>query len=335
ASERLCDIRVHHTVDDLAEVLPRAAALGADITVVFGASAITDRRDVIPAALEAAGGEVIHVGMPVDPGNLLMLGKLNGRPVIGAPGCARSPKENGFDWVLERLVADLKVTSADIRRMGVGGLLMEIISRPQPRDPESMDRPQVAAIVLAAGKGTRMGGAKMTARYAGKPLVRHAHDAAAEAGLAPILTVVGHDAARVSEALTGVDTQLVENPDYAEGMSTSLKAGIAALPDAAAGAVVLLGDMPLVTRGIVDRLVSAFAANPGAKAVVPMAGGQRGNPILIGRALFPAVMKLEGDVGARKLLDAAAGSVVEVPIDDGAVLTDVDTPEALAALERS
>ena len=101
--------------------------------IVFGASAIADRRDVIPAAIEAAGGTVDHFGMPVDPGNLLLLGSLGGVPVIGAPGCARSPRENGFDWVLQRLLADIPVTSADIRRLGAGGLLMEIVSRPQPR----------------------------------------------------------------------------------------------------------------------------------------------------------------------------------------------------------
>jgi molybdenum cofactor cytidylyltransferase len=104
-----------------------------DLVVVFGASAIADRRDVIPAAIEAAGGQVEHFGMPVDPGNLLLIGALEGRPVIGAPGCARSPKENGFDWVLHRLLADVPVTRADIQRLGVGGLLMEIVSRPQPR----------------------------------------------------------------------------------------------------------------------------------------------------------------------------------------------------------
>ena len=332
-SERLCDIRVHHTIEDLAEALPRARAFGADITVIFGASAITDRRDVIPAALEAAGGRVLHLGMPVDPGNLLMLGTLDGRPVIGAPGCARSPRENGFDWVLERLVADLKVTSQDIRKMGVGGLLMEIISRPQPRDPEDAERPQVAAIVLAAGRGTRMGGGKMTAKLGGKALVRYPHEAVAGSLAGPVFTVIGHDAGNVSAALTGIDTHVVENPDYAKGMSTSLKAGIAALPETAAGAIVLLGDMPYVTPEIINRLIATFAAHPKASAVVPMIDGQRGNPILIGRTLFEAVMTLEGDMGARKLLDSAGQEIIEIAIDDVAVLTDVDTPEALAQLE--
>ena len=104
-----------------------------ELLVVFGASAIADRRDVIPAAIEAARGRILHFGMPVDPGNLLLLGEIRGKPILGAPGCARSPKENGFDWVLGRLVAGLPVTRRDITRMGVGGLLMEIVSRPQPR----------------------------------------------------------------------------------------------------------------------------------------------------------------------------------------------------------
>jgi molybdenum cofactor cytidylyltransferase len=105
-----------------------------DLVVVFGASAITDRRDVIPAALEAAGGRIEHFGMPVDPGNLLLVGAVGGKPVLGAPGCARSPKENGFDWVLQRLLAGVPVTKADITRMGVGGLLMEIVQRGRPRE---------------------------------------------------------------------------------------------------------------------------------------------------------------------------------------------------------
>jgi len=126
------DVQVPHEAAALAEAL-RGLARSHDMVIVYGASAIADRRDVIPAALVAAGGTVDHLGMPVDPGNLLMLGRFGDVPVLGAPGCARSPKENGFDWVLQRLLADIPVTSADIRRLGAGGLLMEIVSRPQPR----------------------------------------------------------------------------------------------------------------------------------------------------------------------------------------------------------
>ncbi len=131
--------RVDHDAPALTRAIATIAPL-CDLLIVYGASAITDRRDVIPASLEGAGGRIIHFGMPVDPGNLLLVGALaiEGRkiPVLGAPGCARSPKENGFDWVLHRLLAGLPVTAADIKRLGVGGLLMEIVSRGQPRTGE-------------------------------------------------------------------------------------------------------------------------------------------------------------------------------------------------------
>ncbi len=127
------EARVPHAPEPLADALAAQARDGAELIVVFGASAVADRRDVVPAAIERAGGRVDHLGMPVDPGNLLLLGRLGDVPVIGAPGCARSPKENGFDWVLHRLLADIPVTRADIMGLGVGGLLMEIVSRGQPR----------------------------------------------------------------------------------------------------------------------------------------------------------------------------------------------------------
>src|SRR5476649_2672473 len=123
--------RVAHEQGVLARAIDEVLKAGAELVIVFGASAIADRRDVIPAAVEAVGGEIEHFGMPVDPGNLILIGKLRGHAVVGAPGCARSPKENGFDWVLMRLLAGLPVSRADITGMGVGGLLMEIVTRPQ------------------------------------------------------------------------------------------------------------------------------------------------------------------------------------------------------------
>lgn len=132
------EARTPHDAKALSSVLKEMTPT-CDLVVIFGASAITDRRDVIPVAIELAGGRIERLGMPVDPGNLLLLAKsAEGRPVLGAPGCARSPKENGFDWVLRRLIAGLDVSAADIRAMGAGGLLMEIDARPQLRaDAES------------------------------------------------------------------------------------------------------------------------------------------------------------------------------------------------------
>lgn len=131
------DERLPHDTSELANAIT-AMAQKSDIVIIFGASAITDRRDVIPAALEQAGGTIEHFGMPVDPGNLLLVGRIKSDKrvvhVLGAPGCARSPKENGFDWVLQRLLAGIPVTAKDIKKLGVGGLLMEIVQRGQLRD---------------------------------------------------------------------------------------------------------------------------------------------------------------------------------------------------------
>ena len=129
----MAERRVPHETEALRCELAGLATSDAELIVIFGASAISDRKDVIPVAIERAGGLVERLGMPVDPGNLLLTGSLRGKPVIGAPGCARSPKENGFDWVLQRFLADVPVTRADIAALGVGGLLVEIVSRPQPR----------------------------------------------------------------------------------------------------------------------------------------------------------------------------------------------------------
>jgi molybdenum cofactor cytidylyltransferase len=124
--------RVAHEASALAGALERLAAKG-DALVIFGASAVADRRDVVPAAIEAIGGRIERFGMPVDPGNLLLLAARGDLPIVGAPGCARSPNENGFDWVLRRILAGAPIAGADIEAMGVGGLLTEIASRPQPR----------------------------------------------------------------------------------------------------------------------------------------------------------------------------------------------------------
>lgn len=335
ADAALCaDIRVPHEAAPLAAALAEQAAGEADIIVVFGASAITDRRDVIPQALVEAGGTVSHLGMPVDPGNLLMLGELSGKPVIGAPGCARSPRENSFDWVLQRHLAGIPVGRSDVQRMGVGGLLMEIVSRPQPRTPAEAPVGAVAGIVLAAGRSTRMGPSnKLLEPLRGKPILRHAVEAQLSAGLDPVIVVTGHQREQVEDALAGLTAIFVHNPDYAAGLAGSLRAGIAALPGEAAATVVSLGDMPNVTAEVILPLVETFRSQPEARAVVPTLLGNRGNPVLLARELFPAVALLTGDRGARRLLEEAGERVIEVPFDDPAIAIDVDTPEALKALK--
>jgi molybdenum cofactor cytidylyltransferase len=335
----IAEKRVPHEQAMLAKAIDELLKAGAELVIVFGASAIADRRDVIPAALEAVGGEIEHFGMPVDPGNLMMIGRARGQAVLGAPGCARSPKENGFDWVLMRLLAGLPVSREDITGMGVGGLLMEIVTRPQPRtepEPEKGPRKEksIAAVVLAAGRSTRMGAInKLIAEIGGKPLVRIAAEQALASRASPVIVVTGHERERVEAALKGLPVRIVHNPDYAEGLGTSLRAGIAAVAEGAEGAVVCLGDMPQVTSALIDKLLSAFDPERGALVVVPSIGGRRGNPVVWSRRFFHDLMQVQGDIGARHLIGSYAEAVVEVPVAGDAALTDVDTPESLSAVK--
>ena len=207
--------RVPHERAALARALGEVLKQGAELVIVFGASAIADRRDVIPAALEAIGGRIEHFGMPVDPGNLLLIGTATGHPVLGAPGCARSPKENGFDWVLMRLLAGLEVPREDITGMGVGGLLMEIVTRPQPRDEPVHPASNIAALVLAAGRSSRMGGPnKLLAEIGGRPLVRIAVEEALASRARPVIVVTGHQRERVEAALAGLPVDFVHNAAF-------------------------------------------------------------------------------------------------------------------------
>ncbi|MGO9756119.1 MAG: NTP transferase domain-containing protein [Roseiarcus sp.] len=201
---------------------------------------------------------------------------------------------------------------------------------------------RIAAIILAAGASSRFkaggGGqaSKLAAALAGKPLVRHAAEAALASTARPVVVVTGHDAAAVEAALGGLALQFAHNARYREGLASSLRTGVAALPAAADGALVLLGDMPAVTPALIDRLIAAFAQKRGAVAAAPSFAGRRGNPALLSRSLFPAIAALEGDEGARQLLDAAApGQVVLLAASGPDATLDVDTPQALDEARRA
>jgi molybdenum cofactor cytidylyltransferase len=332
----IAERRVPHERMAVARALDEVLKAGAELAIVFGASAIADRRDVIPAALEEIGGRIEHFGMPVDPGNLLMIGAAGTRPVLGAPGCARSPKENGFDWVLMRLLAGLAVPPEDITGLGVGGLLMEIVTRPQPRSEAVPEKGRnIAALVLGAGRSSRMGGPnKLLAEIGGRPLVRIVVEQALASRARPVIVVTGHQRERVESALGGLPVKFVHNPNFADGLGTSLRAGIAALPAEVDGVIVCLGDMPQVDAALIDKLIGALDPDKGALVVVPTIDSKRGNPVVWSRRFFADLMTVEGDVGARYLIGRYPEAVVEVPLSGTAALTDVDTPEALAAVKK-
>ena len=191
----------------------------------------------------------------------------------------------------------------------------------------------VAALVLAAGRASRWraagggGATKLVADYRGRPLVRFSVEAALQSAAWPVVVVVGHARPEVEAALAGLDVRFVFNPDYAQGLATSLKAGVAALPEEVDGAVVLLGDMPEASAAVIDALVRGFLAGPGTKAAAPVVAGRRGNPVLLGRALFAEVARLEGDEGARGLLSSLAPEDISlVEVEGSGVVEDIDTP---------
>lgn len=322
-----------HSADGVAAALREAKG---DLVLIFGATANSDRDDVIPAGIVKAGGTVHHVGMPVDPGNLLVLGDLNGVPVAGLPGCARSPKRNGFDFVLERLCADIPVTAKDVMAMGVGGLLKETPVRGQPRDAlrtAPAAAPRIAAIVLAAGRSTRMGANKLLMDLAGTPVLNRTLRALQDAELRDVVIVTGHDREAI-EAILPQSAKRVHNPLYASGMASSLRTGISALGAEIDAAFVVLGDMPALRPTDIAKLCGALDPVAGQGIVVPTFRGKRGHPVLFARAFWPAVLASEGDHGARQALIDNADSVCEVAIDHPGVAMDADTPEALAALHE-
>jgi molybdenum cofactor cytidylyltransferase len=362
-----------HQEAAIAEGLQRLITAGADLLLVIGASAVVDRRDIGPAGIVRAGGEIRHFGMPVDPGNLICLGRIGDRPALVLPGCARSPNLNGIDFVLSRLFAGIPVTGADVMHMGVGGLLKDMETRPlpthleprpSPDDPEPRpltdgqkprpltddkshrpaDKPRtaprktaaIAAIVLAAGRSSRMAphNKLLIADKAGKPMIARVVDNVLSSGARPILVVTGHMRDAVEEALGGRPVTMLHAPDYAEGLAASLKTGIAAVPPECAGAIVCLGDMPLVTGRMIDRVLSMHDADEGRLIVQPTYQGKPGNPMLWDRRFFDEIMQLSGDTGARLLVRQHADSACEIEIGDDAILRDFDTPESLATLPR-
>lgn len=338
-------LRCAHDRRAVEAMLRQALAAGCDLVLVAGATVTKDRKDVVPAAVAAAGGTIEHFGMPVEPGNMLLLARHGDTPVLVLPGCARSRRTNGLDWTLHRLLAGLPLSRADIMRMGVGGLIrsplepedeeegevesVPVLPADAPRVPQGLP-PVVAALVLAAGQSSRMGGGnKLLAEVGGVPMVLRATNAALASRATSVTVVTGHQAEAVEAALAGRKLAIVRNPDHGQGMSTSLRCGLAALPADAQAVVVLLGDMPRITAGHVDRLIDAFDPRRPA-IVVPEKEGRRGNPVLWPREFFPAMSAIAGDRGARDLLELHADRVQRIGMDDDAIFFDIDLPGDLA-----
>lgn len=320
---------VPHDAHALSDAIKAAQS---EMVLILTASATSDVNDVGPSALLAAGGKLTRFGMPVDPGNLLFLGEINDRPVIGLPGCARSPALNGADWVLERISCGLAVTSHDIASMGVGGLLKEIPTRPQPRGGvmQLPSRPRVEVLMLAAGGSRRMRGRdKLLEMIDGETLLRRSAKAVQNAQVDRIHVVLPPNNAAREAALEGLKVNRITSLEWREGMAASIRAGMGALSDECDAVIIALADMPDVTAVHLDAITAAFDPNEGREICRAMAAdGTPGLPVLFGRRFFETLANLQGDRGARDVLKDAAEFLVDVPTKGQGAVIDLDTPEA-------
>jgi molybdenum cofactor cytidylyltransferase len=193
---------------------------------------------------------------------------------------------------------------------------------------------RVAALVLAAGRSSRFAsGNKLLERVGGEAIVARVARAAIESGADPVVVVTGFDAPRVAEAVGDLDLIIAHNPAYAEGMSASLRAGLAALPADRDGALILLGDMPEIAASDLAALIAAFAGRD--SICVPVLRGWGGNPILWGAAFFAEIEALTGDAGAKSLIARHADRVIEVPAGSPGIFADIDTQADLARLKAT
>lgn len=336
--------RCAHSIDAVSEALQRALAGDCDMVLICGATVTVDTDDIVPAAIVREGGEIDHFGMPVEPGNMLLLAHHGSRTIINLPGCSRSPKLNGLDWVLQRTLADISVSRRDIQLMGVGGLIKDIPHVERIKKQRSQNKvsnelgkqnsPRIAAVILAAGRSSRMGEQnKLLATVGEAPMVTHVAAAAQASDAEQVIVVTDHEAERVQQALAALEVGNVYNPDYATGMASSLRCGLDAVSHEMDGVIILLGDMPFVTARQINELIDEFNPNMERDIVAPFRDGRRGNRVLWARRYFPAMKALTGDTGARGLLKEQAANVWDVLVSCDAVFKDFDTPEALASID--
>ena len=326
--------RCEHKIDEISAALKQALTQGCNPIMVCGAGITVDIGDVIPTAIKECGGEIVQFGMPVEPSNMLLLAKLGKTNIINLPGCSRSPKLNGLDWVLQRILAGIEVKPEHIMAMGVGGLIKDVAHSERRHrravQPKHQSKPRIAAIILAAGSSRRMGEQnKLLSQVKGVPMVVSVANAALASNVESITLVTGHESEALETLLAGRNLKFVHNPDYNSGIASSVKIGIASLSDEVDGAIVLLGDMPFVTKSQINELIAEFDPVLERDIVMPVKDGRRGNPVLWSRRYFPAMQKLTGDTGAKTILKEYAANVWEVPISDESIFADIDTQEEL------
>jgi len=302
-----------------------------DLILICGSSVSMDRNDIVPQAIIKSGGTIIHFGMPTEPGNLVVVAEINSLPILVLPGCARSSKRNGIDILLERIFSNLPLGSSQITALGVGGLIKEKMAVRKSNKLKSSNLKQknnynISAVVLAAGQSRRMSGAnKLLKTIEGIPLIRRVVLSILGSGVSQVVVVTGFEKESVEDSLSGLDVDFSYNDDYKKGLSSTLKIGIEAVNNNADGALICLGDMPAVNSEHIDLIVEPFNPQLSRSIIVPKHYGMQGNPVLWGRQFFNSMLKLNGDIGARRLIELNEEFVYEVEFEDTATQIDLDT----------
>ncbi len=325
---------VAHSSEYVSHALMRAREQGAQAFLLCGASAIADRSDILPEALRMAGGEIFHFGLPVDPGNLSMVGEWDGMLVIGMPGCARSPKLNGLDWLLQKSLAGIKLNKSELSRMAVGGLLADIASRPLPRklvNKNFSKEKNVAGILLAAGSSKRMGtdNKLLLPMNNGMTMISWIAQTYLNSEINKLIVVTGFQEKAVKKALQGIDVEFIYNPHFEKGQASSVSAGIESLTDQYESALIGLGDMPFVTTDLINRLIEShhLLSKPDIRITLPLLDGKRSNPVIWGRAFFEELCNISGEQGGRQIFSDYLSAINGVSWDKRQFVEDIDQPE--------
>ncbi len=315
---------------DMQEICQKLTIKGEfDVVCVMGAVAISDRADIVPRALCQLGGTIERFGMPMDPGNLLLLGKLGGAHFLGLPGCAKSRKLNGLDFILMRLSAGLNPTSQQIAQMGVNGILPEDFNRGALRaqKPAIMSQPLIA--IMAAGLGRRMGGdiAKPLVIFRDKPLIQWVIEACMTAlPKAEIIVIINStgQGKKIEEFCKTLGVNAVENPQYAEGMASSLRLASHLALERKSALMVFCADMPNITPPTIEKIWREFQSSPTICAVQPKFGESFGHPVVLSPRLFAQIAEIQGDMGARQILQDAGEHRKIIEVLDAGILQDID-----------
>ena len=330
------EIIVKHDIEAIKLALEKQLTMDIDCLLFFLSSSVADVSDILPSIISEFGGKITSYGMPLDPGNLTLSGYINNHKILVAAGSARSDALNGLDWHLNSLHAGIEIDQDIIDSLGVGGLLKDIdfaVRRKRISKNINTKKANIAAIVLSAGESKRMGeDNKLLLKVNGKTIIANYIENISKSNVSEILVVTGHQSDLIQGELEKYDVNFIYNPDYKDGMSTSLRAGINALSTNIDAAMICLPDMPLIGIYEINKLIDYYNPKIGNEICIATSNEQRGNPVLWDKKYFNELSDIKGDKGGRHLLSQYEEKSVEVNLGE-AVSFDVDTKSSYNSLK--